>query len=102
MHIEIKENGDVTDSLYSALKVQEYCDSTWATLRSYLRVPSHTCPNDPDAQLDYILKVLTVTAYVIYREDGIPPLVVHGKDVFVCLPTSGGKSLSIFGTIGNK
>ena len=73
LHIKVSTNGDDTDSLYSALKVQEYCDSKWATLCSY---PSHTCQNDPVARLEYVLKVLTVAASEIHREDGIPPLVV--------------------------
>ena len=56
LYIEVATNGDVTDSLYSALKVQEYCDSKWTMLCSYLKIPSNTCPNDPVARLEYITK----------------------------------------------
>ena len=49
LYIKVATNGDVTDSLYSALKVQEYCDSKWAMLCSYLKIPSNTCSNDPVA-----------------------------------------------------
>ena len=40
LYIDIEYEGDVTKGLYLALRIQEYCDSVWAKIRSYLGIQS--------------------------------------------------------------
>ena len=71
--------------------LQEYCDSKWAMLRSYLKIPSNTGPNDPVARLVYVyvLKVLTVAASEIRHKDGIPPLVIFDNTAQILTKPGG-------------
>lgn len=95
LYIDVGIDGDVTDSLYSALKLKEYCDSYWTTVRSYLKIPSNTCPNNPVARLKYAVNVLTVAASEIRDEDGIPPLVIFDNTAQILTQSGGTQTIHL-------
>ena len=95
LYIKVNVKGDITNNLYSALKLKEYCDSYWATICSYLNIPSNTCPNDPVARLEYALNVLTVVASEIRNEDGIPPLVIFDNIARILTQPNGTEIIHI-------
>ena len=60
LYVKVATDGDLTATLYSVLKIQDYCDSTWAGLCSFMKVPPVACPNEPVARLKYALQMLTL------------------------------------------
>ena len=72
LYVSVNHDGDVSDSLYSALKISKFCDST---LRSYVRVPSRSCPDDSSARFKYALEILKEAATEMFIEDKYPPIV---------------------------
>ena len=76
LYLQVTSTKDLTDRLYSKLKITNYCESWWSTIRSFMKVPSPACPDEPAARFKYALDILTLAATEINKEDGFPPLVV--------------------------
>ena len=56
LYVPLGVDGDVSVSLYEALKINMYCKGYWAKLSSYLKLPSEICHDDP---LDRLKRVFT-------------------------------------------
>ena len=76
MYLPMIPGKDVSDVLYSALRISEFCKSNWASLRSYVGVPSRSCPKTPSDRFKYALEVLEAAATEIFSEDKSPPSLV--------------------------
>ena len=76
LYVPVGSDGDVSASLYSALKIDGLCKGTWANIRSFLNLPSTNCLDASQDRFVYALKVLQEVAHEIYLEDGYPPSVV--------------------------
>ena len=63
-----------SDSLYSAMKLLDSCESNWVAIRSH--VPPGICQMESSAHFKYTLKILYQAAGEIFSEDKYPPTVV--------------------------
>ena len=97
LHVHVGGNGDVGTSLWSALKLEDYCQSSWAKILSYPNVPPHTfiCSSSPSDRLHFALKILTEVAAQISEEDGIPPVVVFDNTAQILNYPDGLKSVHL-------
>ena len=69
LYVPVGDNGDVSVGLYSALKIDAYCESSWAKLCSFVNFPLESCPKESSARLEYALQILETAATEIYFED---------------------------------
>ena len=93
LYVSIPYDGDVAQGLYSALRIEEYCESTWAKIRSYMRIQSPVCPKKE--RFKYVIQLLKLLKQVcseVHDATGIAPLIIfdntesilqapHGEDV---------------------
>ena len=62
LYVPLGIDGDVSVSLYEALKINVYCKGYWAKLSSYLKLPSEICHNDPLDRLKFAFQILRQAA----------------------------------------
>ena len=95
LYVQVGVDGDLIASLYSALKIKDYCDSTWAGIRSLMNLPSNACPDEPVARFKYALEVLELAAAEICQDDGVPPLVVFDNTAQILMQPDGVKIIHL-------
>ena len=74
LYVPLASNGDVGASLYSALKIDMFCEG-WGIVLSYLHLPFGSCQVDSSKRLKLSLKILIEAATEIAFEEGYPPSV---------------------------
>ena len=85
----VGNNGDVSVGLYSALKIDAYCESSWAKLCSFVNFPLESCPKESSARLEYALQILETAATEIYFEDNHSPSVVFDNTAQILKRSDG-------------
>ena len=63
-------------NLYSALKIDLYCDSYWSLFRKAVRIQSPACSDNLEIRFEYALEILKQAAAEIYSTDNYPPAIV--------------------------
>ena len=76
LYVPLGVDGDVSVSLYEALKISIYCKGYWAKLSSYLKLPSEICHDDPLDRLKFAFQILRQVATEIIQEERYIPAVV--------------------------
>ena len=74
LHVPVNHDGDVSDSLYSALKISKFCEST------YVRVPSRSCPDEPSSHFKYALEILKETATKMFKDKYLPSVMFDNTE----------------------
>ena len=82
LYILIDFKGDVAQGLYSALRIQEYCDSMWAKIRSSLGIQSSVCPIKEE-RLEYALRLLTQVCSEVHDATGILLLIIFDNTALI-------------------
>ena len=93
LYVSIPYDGDVAQGLYSALRIEEYCDSTWAEIRSYImRIPSPVCAEKE--RLKYALQLLMQVCSDVHDATGIAPLIIFDNTALILKKKDGKRTLS--------
>ena len=77
LHVPVNHDRDVSDSLYSALKISKFCESA---LHSYVRVPSRSCPDEPSSRFKYALEILKETATKMFEDKYLPSVMFDNTE----------------------
>ena len=89
LYVPVDEDGDVSVGLYSALKIDAYCESYLEKLCSLVNLPSRSCPKESSARLEYALHILETAATEIYFEDNHSPSVVFDNTAQILKRSDG-------------
>lgn len=90
LYVWISYDGNVAKDLYRSLKIQDYCDSTWVTIRSYIGIQTDVCRRQEP--LEYAIKVLKKVCSDIHDETGNPPLIIFDNTALI-LKEKNGKGI---------
>ena len=91
LYVPVSVDGDVSVGLYSALKIDAYCESFLTRLCSYVNFPSRSCPKESSARLKYALHILETAATEIYFEDNRSPSVVFDNTAQILKRSDGAQ-----------
>ena len=92
LYVSIPYDGDVAQGLYSALRIEEYCDSAWAKMLSYMRIPSPVCAKKE--RLEYALQLLMQVCSDVHDATGIAPLIIFDNTARILKKKDGKRTLS--------
>ena len=92
LYVSIPYDGDVAQGVYSALRIEEYCDSTWTEIRSYMRIPSPVCAEKK--RLKYALQLLMQVCSDVHDATGIAPLIIFDSTALILKKEDGKRTLS--------
>ena len=95
LYVSVGSNGDVSSSLYSALKIDVFCNSAWARMFSFLKVPIESCSSEWPGRLDYALEILTKAATEIFFEDKYPPSVIFDNTAHILKRPEGTEMIHL-------
>ena len=92
LYVSIPYDGDVAQGLYSALRIEEYCDSAWAKMLSYMRIQSPVCAKKE--RLEYALQLLMQVCSEVHDTTGIAPLIIFDNTARILKKKDGKRTLS--------
>ena len=94
-------DGDLSVSLYSALKINLYCEGYWSAFHKYINLPSEVCTYDSRDRIKYALRILKQAAFEVYSEDKYPPAVVF-DNVAQILKSSGTEIIHLLQDVAKQ
>ena len=101
LYVPMTSYQHVSTSLYSALKISDYCKSHWATIRAHFGVPSGNCPDKLPARPEYALEILVQTVKETFSEDNYPPSVVFDHTARMLQYPDGADTIHILQGLAN-